>query len=118
MNPTLSIAASGMRYASDLLGVTANNVANTLTDGFKASRLTAEDVRGGGVRGVLSRDNTSGPMVPDLDGDHEGLMRELSNVDLETEAVSTIVSLRSFEANAAVFKTAADMAGVLFNRRA
>lgn len=113
MFPSLSIAASGLGYASNLLGVTANNVANSLTDGFKAGELRGEEMRGGGVRGVYRQDLSPGPLT--VDG--EGLLRELSNVDLETEAVSMMVSLRAFEANAAVFKTADEMAGTLFSRR-
>lgn len=114
MNSALSIAASGMNFASDMLAVTANNVANSLTDGFKAGRVTGREQVGGGVQGVVSQDARPGPTV----ADSEGLLRERSNVDLETEAVSTLMSLRAFEANAAVFRTARDMAGTVLDRMA
>jgi flagellar basal-body rod protein FlgC len=109
-----SIAASGLQFQSDRLYVVAANTANALTPGYKAGILTGVAQEQGGVRGAFSRDLSSGPSAMDA----QGLLQELSNVDLETQAVTMISALRAYEANAAVIRTTDELLGTVLNRRA
>ncbi len=109
-----SIAASGLAFQSDRLYVVAANTANALTPGYKAGVLTGVALEQGGVRGAFSRDPSAGPSVADA----QGLLQELSNVDLETQAVTMISALRAYEANAAVLRTTDALLGTVLDRRA
>jgi flagellar basal-body rod protein FlgC len=91
-----SVAYTGLSLESTRLAVTANNVANLQTDGFKPSRVLSQDL-GNGVIGYIT------PSA--LDG-----------VDLVTESVSLITALRAFEANASVIRTDDEMVGSLLDR--
>jgi flagellar basal-body rod protein FlgC len=114
MLSALSISASGLQFQSDRLTVVASNTANVLTPGYKAGILTGVAQEQGGVRGAFSRDLSSGPSSVDA----QGLLQELSNVDLETEAVTMIGALRAYEANAAVIRTTDALLGTVLDRRA
>jgi flagellar basal-body rod protein FlgC len=48
----------------------------------------------------------------------DGSVTELSNSDLVEETVNQMSSLRAFQANVAVLRTADEMLGELINRRA
>lgn len=109
-----SIAASGLSFESDRLYVVAANTANVLTPGYKAGVLTGVAQELGGVRGAFSRDPSAGPSITDA----QGLLQELSNVDLETQAVTMISALRAYEANAAVIRTTDALLGTVLDRRA
>ena len=99
------------------LGVTANNIANLDTDGFKKSRATTVENQHGGVRLSVSQVNTPGaPRIPWPPG--SGPITERSNVDLTQELPDLLISQRSFEANLVTFRTADDMLGELLDIKA
>ena len=99
------------------LGVTANNIANVNTDGFKKSRATTVENQHGGVRLNVSQVNTPGaPRIPWPPG--SGPITERSNVDLTQELPDLLISQRSFEANLATIRTADDMLGELLDIKA
>ena len=88
---------SGMLNVIRRTNITANNIANTATPGFKALRAGNAEVEGGGVRiGAITQDQTPGPPLldPAPGGPTEG-----SNVDLTTESVNLLMNRRQFEAN-------------------
>ena len=88
---------SGMLNALRRTNITANNIANVSTPGFKAARPDNVEVEGGGVRiGAITHDDSPGPPLldPAPDGPIEG-----SNVDLATETVNLLLNKRQFEAN-------------------
>jgi flagellar basal-body rod protein FlgC len=103
----MTVAASGMKAAETRLSVSANNVANADTPGFKASRVDTVELSGGGVQTVISRDNSAGPANPD---GSEG-----SNVDLAAEQVAMVRDATYYAANAAVVKVANRMLGSLLD---
>ena len=111
---TLDISASGLRLASIRQQVTANNVANLDTPGFRASRVQATEADGGGVRlGGIKQDPAPGGAVPaSLPGETP---LEGSNVDLTSEAVGLIQNRTLFEANADAFRAQADLLGELLD---
>lgn len=108
------------------LGSTAHNLANGLTNNFKAGRVIYSELANrSGVRAEGPQQmGTSGPLVPYgpglpplekadpalPDGFVEG-----SNTDLATEMVNLIVTSRTYQANAATVRTADEMLGTVIN---
>jgi len=91
------MALSGLSASSAGLAVQANNVANQLSDGFKAKRVDLLAEASGGVRvsGVSEDSIPAGP--------------GLSNVDLATEAVAGLGFDVMYRANLKVLKTADEL---------
>lgn len=98
-------ALSAMGTAQE---VSANNIANVNTDGFKASSVTLESgPEGQGVRvGAINESTNSGPIVDNV---------ELSNTDLGTEMVDMMTTSRAFSANVAAVRASEEMTGHLLN---
>jgi flagellar basal-body rod protein FlgC len=95
---TLSaLRAFGLKFQ-----VTANNIANVNTDGFKKSRADLKDNHPAGVEAVITRIDTPGYLKPAEDGSLE--MRESSNVELEEELVGLIGTSRAYLANIKALK--------------
>lgn len=89
-------SVSGIRAATLRLAVSANNVANLNTDGFKASRaVMQEQATGGGVRVHIEKTQ--------------------HGADLGEEMVEQVLALRYGQANGKVFKVQAEMLGDLIN---
>jgi flagellar basal body rod protein FlgG len=109
-----AIASSGMRLESQRLAQSAANVANVETPGYAARRIVAVSRVGGSVSGVSTP--TYAPSAARVEED--GALTELSNTDLVEETVSQLSSLRAFQANVTVLRTADSMLGELINRRA
>jgi len=116
MISAIHTALSGLTAFGKQLDVSAHNVANVNTDGFKKSDTTFVEAPSGGVLPVVQKDNSPGPAV--LKDTAQGYMQvELSNVDLAEEAVSQILAQRGFEANLRTMKTADDMLGSILDTR-
>lgn len=108
------------------MAVSANNIANMNTEGFKASRVdyqTGPDGQGVAVGGIL-RDESPGPLIGSLvqstdqaTGRVEFLhgLTEGSNVDPASEFVRMIETQRAFEANIAAVRADEQMSGVVLN---
>jgi flagellar basal-body rod protein FlgC len=107
--------------------VTAHNLANVLTDGFKAGRTTYQDLpRYSGTAAQTQVGlGPGGPLLP-----WEGLPRdpstpawvpkgfvEGSNTNVATEMVNLIVTERGYQANAKVIPTADHMLGTVINMK-
>ncbi|MBZ4648785.1 MAG: protein of unknown function domain protein [Desulfomicrobiaceae bacterium] len=103
-----AISALGISQA-----VTANDVANMNTPGYRAKEARLESGPGDqGVRVAEIREDTSaGPLVP---GPEDTLV-EGSNVDLATEMVQMVQDEAAYAANAAAIRTQADMNGALLD---
>jgi flagellar basal-body rod protein FlgC len=102
---TLSaLQAFGLKFQ-----VTANNIANVNTDGFKKSRADLKDNHPAGVEAVISRIDTPGFLRPAEDGSPE--MRESSNVELEEELVGLIGTARAYQANIKALKREEETTG-------
>jgi len=93
----VGIALSGLSASSAGLSVQANNVANQLSDGYKAKRVNLVAEASGGVR-VLggSSDPTPAGLAP-------------SNVDLGSETVQGMGFELMYKANLKVLKSADDL---------
>jgi flagellar hook protein FlgE len=113
---SINISLSGLRAAQDVLGVTAHNVANVQTPGFRALRADLAEVSTGGVR-VSGIRETTAPGMPLPDG-LSGAPLVGSNVNLASEIAVQLVSLRAFQANAALVRSQDGLLAELLDIRA
>lgn len=114
MMSAIHTALSGLAAYAKQVEVTAHNVANVNTNGFKKSRTEFVSVATGGVLPVVQKDESAGPTVLNNTG-YSPTLVELSNVDLGEETVNQILSQRGFEANLNTLKTADDMLGTILD---
>jgi len=129
----LQTAHSGMSAASVAVDTVSHNLANSLTNGYKASRpvyaTQATSSQGGGhplaigmgvqVAGFVT-DNSEGPLVVSSTADGgesvDGLT-ELSNTDVGENLVELILASEQFLASASVFDAADDLLTDLIHLR-
>ena len=94
---TMGIALSGMQSASTRVAVSAHNVANLLTEGFRPQRTTqAAQASGGSQAMVTTADRPEA-------------------VDLDREIVGQIEARTQFKASARVLGVEAEMRGSLLD---
>jgi flagellar hook protein FlgE len=116
MMSAMHTALSGLAANAKQAEVTAHNVANVNTDGFKKSHTEFVSVQTGGVLSVVRNDNSSGPTVLSERG-HGPTLVELSNVDLAEEAGNQILALRGLEASIHALKTTDDILGTILDMK-
>jgi flagellar hook-associated protein FlgK len=107
MLSVLNIAAGGLSAASARLNVTAGNIANLSTAGYKARRADLTASPAGVAVGGVSTDRSPGPV--DLDGD------EGSNVDLVHESVDLLREKHQYAANAKLIGVGSRLLGTLLD---
>jgi len=99
---------SALSALSTVQEVSANNIANMNTDGFKASAVSLES--GPGDQGVdvasITGSTTPGSMLNGV---------ETSNTDIGREMVDMITTSRAFEANTTFIRADEEMTGHLLN---
>lgn len=103
---TTNIGISGLNAASLGTALTANNVANANSDGYKAKRLDLEDRREGGVQAARVTEIQE-PTTPGG-----------SNVDYATEMTNLMTQSGSYGANLQVIKAQSDMLGQALDMKA
>ena len=104
--PGSSAAVSAIAAESLRLAVSAGNVANASTDGYRARRVVNEALPSGEVRArVGEAPEPSGAVLADDDGRD----RVLSDVDVVSEVVVRISAQRALEASLAVLRTGDEM---------
>ncbi len=112
--PNSSASLSALRAFATQLQVTANNIANFRTPGYKAQRVTMTTSPSGGVSATVSTDLTPGITMPQVEGSPDG-EQEMSNVDLAREMVNLILSKTSYQANARALRSVEDTTGKLLD---
>jgi flagellar hook protein FlgE len=105
---------SALQAFGTKMSVTANNVANVSSEGFKKSRAVLEEGRNQAVTVDIQKIDTPGPVVQDTHG-AEPVQRELSNVDLGEELPGTIPTSRGYEANLEIIRTRDEMLGTVID---
>ncbi len=93
----MGIALSGMQSAQTRVAVSAHNVANLLTDGFRPQRVMQTSAPSGGSQASVTTAPSPEP------------------VSLEQEIVDQIVSKTQYAASARVLGVVAEMRGSLFD---
>ena len=105
----MAIASGGMRVQTDRLAESAANVARATTPGDATDRVSL----GGEQPAAISGYDRSGA-VPSGARATGGA----GDVDLASERVAQLTSVRAFQANLSVLRTADEMLGSLFSQRA
>jgi flagellar basal body rod protein FlgG len=106
-------ALSALRAFGQKLGVTAHNVANVNTDGFKKSRALLQEGSPSGVTVSISRVETPGaPLPPE---DETQTPRESSNVEVEEEMVDLVTTKQAYTANLKTLKAEEEMLGTFLD---
>ncbi len=114
MISTLGTSVSAVTSFRNKMDVTANNIANVNTDGFKKSRATLKEGKYGGVETQIQEINTPGSIrLETIDGELTEI--ESSNVDLAEELTETIITKTGHESNLKTLKTVDDMIGSLLD---
>ena len=96
------------------LGVTADNIANTNTDGFKRNRAYLHEDDNGGVRVEIKRDESPG-LRYDVIENGEKVEKETSNVNLAEEIPDLMLTKRAYQANLKTVDTQEEMLGSLLD---
>ena len=109
-----SSGVSAISSFSVKMNVTANNIANVDSDGFKKSRTILKEGQAGGVAPVVDQVDTPGP-VKQIVEDGQTREVEASNVDLAEELTSTITTQAAYKANLKAIQTADEMVGSLLD---
>lgn len=108
----ISNNVSALQAFSKQIGVSANNVANALTDDFKKSRAINSEGDNGQVESVITKIDTPGPLVDDPLSE-TGELKELSNTDIAEELTNQIIAEQGFNANAKMIKAYEETVGTL-----
>ena len=114
MISALNNTVSALRAFVTKLGVTADNIANVNTDGFKKSRATFQADPNGGVRVEITRDDSPGFRYEGIENG-EKVEKETSNVDLTEEIPNLMVTKRAYQANLKTLETQDEMLGSLLD---
>ena len=110
----LNSAISALQAHVKKLGVTAHNIANVNTEGYKKYRATMEEDAFGGVRVNIRRVETPGHPYEILE-DGQPTTKETSNVDLTQEIPNLMIARRGYEANIKTIQTEEKMLGTLLD---
>lgn len=116
MISAIHTALSGITAFAKQIEVSAHNVANVNTDGFKKSRVDLVELEGGGVLPVVQKDDSAGPAVLKDTGNGQTQVA-LSNVELGEEAVNQMIAQRAFQASLQTLKTTDDMLGNILDTK-
>jgi len=114
MISALNSTVSALRAFVTKLGVSADNIANVNTDGFKKNRATLQEGQNRAVRVEISRDNSPGFRY-DVVEDGEKVEKETSNVDLTQEIPDLMMTKRAYQANLKTLETQDEMLGSLLD---
>ena len=114
MISALNGTISALKAFVTKMGVTADNIANVNTDGFKKNRAILKEDQNGGVRVEISRENRSGFRYSGVENDR-GVEKEASNVDLAEELPDLMMTKRAYQANLKTIETQDEMLGSLLD---
>jgi flagellar basal-body rod protein FlgC len=114
MNMSIQNNASALQAFSNQISVSSNNVANSLSDEFKADRAYNVEADNGQVQTSISQNQESGPLVKDpLKND--GSLKELSNTDIAEEMVVQMQARNGFDANAKIIQAHDETTGTVLD---
>lgn len=105
MSSAINTSISALMALGKKQAVTANNIANSESRGFKKSQTVLEEGRNGAVTAQTQPVTTPGTKILQPDG----ALEEQSNVDLVAETVSMIPTQHAYQANLKALQTSAEM---------
>lgn len=119
MLSAISSALSGLLAFAKRTNVTSNNLANTLTDDFKKSRVTMKEGGAGGVDATVEKVNTPGYPIPENIRQANNITaKETSNVDIAEEMTNLILTSKGYKANLKTVKAVDENLGTLLDIKA
>ena len=104
---------SALRALGKKLEVTANNVANLDTEGFKKSRVIFQESSPSGVMVSINHVDSPGTPLSTEEGKNE--KQESSNVDVGEEIVNLINTKQAYTANLKTVKAEEEILGTLLD---
>jgi flagellar basal-body rod protein FlgC len=110
MFPALTNTISALQAHVQKLGVTANNIANVNSEGYKKYRATMEEDALGGVKVHIRRVETPGHPYEVIE-EGQPVKKETSNVDLTEEIPNLMIAQRGYEANIKTIQTQDEVLG-------
>ena len=110
MSIAANIALTAINAFDKKSSITANNIANVNTDGFKKSRAVIKEKETSGVSISSEQVNTPSDIVT-----IGGVDREASNVNLEEELIALMTNKNNYEANLMTVKAADEREKTLFD---
>ena len=114
MSLTIQNNVSALQAFSKQISVSANNVANSLSDEFKSSRAINSQGPDKQVITTIAKSKRSGPLVEDPKKS-DGSRKELSNTDIAEELVQQIAAQHGFDANAKTIQSYEETIGSLLD---
>ena len=114
MISSVNSSVSALNAYKTKMEVTAHNVANVNSEAFKKSKATLKEGANGEVQVEIDRVDTPGHRYQEIQGD-QLVEKESSNVNLEDEIPSMIVTRNAYEANLKAVKTYDEMLGALID---
>ena len=114
MIPPLINSVSALQAHARKLGVTANNIANVISEGYKKYRASMEEGPHGGVIVNITRVDTPGYPYEVIENG-QPVEKEMSNVDLTEEIPNLMIAQRGYEANLKTIQTQNKMLGSLLD---
>jgi flagellar hook protein FlgE len=111
---SVSSTISSLRGHATKMAVSANNIANVETEGFKKSRALLQEGPKGSVKVQIDRIDSPGPIIQDFEDD-QYVAKEMSNVDLGEEIPQTMLTQRGYEANLTMVRVSDEMLGSLLD---
>ncbi len=105
MTPSINSSISALQALGKKQNTSANNIANSNSNAFKAERTLLTQGPEGQVIAASQPVNTPGVMLNQPDGS----MKELSNVDLAQEVTGMIPTKHAYQANLKALQTGAEM---------
>ncbi len=114
MISSLNNNVSALRAFGQQIQTSAGNVANVLSDEYKAGTTRNTEGQNGSVTTTTTIDNSPGPLVEDpLSTD--GSLKELSNTDMAREMVQQISAQYGFDANAKAIQVQDEVLGTVID---
>ncbi len=110
-------AVSALQAFSTKIQSNSNNVANSLTDGYKKTRVTLSSKIPTGVEAQVEKVHTPGSVVFQDTGDGQQEV-ELSNVDIGQELPEMSMNSTMYKANLKTLQVADEMTGSLLKVKA
>lgn len=113
----IQAALSGLQAYNTRTANTANNIANSNTEGFKKGRVLLEEAQPQGVTARFERVETPGAKIPVEISQGQQLI-EQSNVDLTEEMPDMMTGKHSYTANLKSLQIMDEMTSTLLNIKA
>ena len=110
-------ALSALKAFGTKVQSNSNNVANSLTDGFKKTRVTLSTTDNNGVKANVEKVNSPGAVVYQETSNGQEEV-ELSNVDIGQEFPEMNINSTLYKANLKTLQVADEMAGELLKLKA